>query len=250
MRLKCAGIAAALLLTLTVIAPSPRAAPNAAAKAQVFVVATLYKRHESVPAYDLATLRKVIQAIKPEVLVLDVTPDELKNEKVWPGKIEYPGVVFPLMKELKVRAYGSEPAEPLFGELSQAAGTAYRQLEQMHPQAFQTMKRHEQATYEGLKTVWRSPADVNSTVTDTIIAGKRALEERLVGETATSAQQRWNEHHAERVLDAARQNPGKRILFLVGIENRYAVVNQLRQNPHINLVEMESWLRANYPLRE
>jgi hypothetical protein len=85
MRLKFAGIAAALLLTLTVIAPSPRAAPNAADKAQVFVVATLYKRHESVPAYDLATLRKVILAIKPEVLVLDITPDELKNEKVWDG---------------------------------------------------------------------------------------------------------------------------------------------------------------------
>lgn len=236
----------ALLLSIIIAALLAPVVTTGSGKTQVFVVSTLYKRHESVPAYDLETLRKVILAIKPDVFVLDVTPDELKNEKVWPGKIEYPGVIFPLMKELKVRAYGSEPKEPLFSELSGAATRAHKQLEETNPQAFQAMGRHRQATYDGLKIIWKSPADVNSAMTDTIIAGMMALEERIISEVAMSSQRRWDEHHVERILDAAKQNPGKRILVLVGIQSRCSINDQLKRNSQIDLVEMESWLRKNY----
>lgn len=254
MRLKCTvltTITVLLFIISTTLLPpaitqAMTQARTSAGKTQVFVVGTLYKRHESVPTYDLDVLRKVIRAIKPEVFVLDVTPDELKNEKVWPGKIEYPGAIFPLMHELKVRAYGSEPKEPLFSEISQSAGKAYKEFGQTNPQAFQAMERHGQATYDALKISWKSPAEVNSAVTDTIIAGKKALEEHMVGEAAKSAQQRWDEHHVERILDAVKENPGKRILVLVGIESRYSINNQLRRNSQIDLVEMEAWLRANY----
>ncbi|MGH9842532.1 MAG: hypothetical protein ACREEM_27640 [Blastocatellia bacterium] len=235
-----------LLLSIVIAALLPPVVTTGSGRTQVFVVSTLYSRHESVPAYDLATLRKVILAIEPDVFVLDVTPDELKNEKVWPGKVEYPGVIFPLMKELKVRAYGSEPKEPLFSELSGAATRAHNQLEQTSPQAFQAIGRHKQATYDGLKIIWKSPADVNSAVTDTIIAGMTALEEQIVGEAAISGQRRWDQHHVERILDAAKQNPGKRLLVLVGIQSRYSIINQLKRNSRIDLVEMESWLRKNY----
>ncbi len=234
-----------LSISMTTLLPVVATAQINSGKTQVFVVSTLYKRHESTPAYDLVALRKLILAIKPDVFVLDVTPDELKNEKVWVGKVEYPGVIFPLMKELKVRAYGSEPKEPLFSELSGAGGKAYQQLRKTSPEAFEAMERHGKATYDALGVTWTSPADVNSAATDTIIAGKKTLEYRIVGEVAGSAQQRWDEHHVERILDAAKENPGKRLIVLVGIESRYWINNQLKRNSQIELVEMESWLRTN-----
>ena len=89
-------------------------------RSQVFVLGTLYKRHEAVPRYDLAALRRTISAIQPDALVLDVTPRELATRKVWPGKIEYPGVVFPLIDAGRYRVYAAEPDEPMFTEIVQS----------------------------------------------------------------------------------------------------------------------------------
>src|SRR5688572_11821105 len=70
-------------------------------KSEVFVLATLYSRHKTTPVYDLDTLKKIIQAIRPDVFVLDVTPTELKEQQVFPSKIEYPVAIFPLVNDGK-----------------------------------------------------------------------------------------------------------------------------------------------------
>jgi hypothetical protein len=53
-----------------------------AAPADVFVLATLYRRHQSTPAYDHPRLRALIERIAPEVVVLDVSPRELRDQAV------------------------------------------------------------------------------------------------------------------------------------------------------------------------
>ncbi len=44
---------------------------------------------------------------------------------------------------------------------------------------------------------------------------------------------------------AVAENAGKRIVGLVGIENRDAVNRRLRGSPGITLVDMERWLREH-----
>lgn len=219
--------------------------PNVnAAKAEVFVVGTLYSRHKTVPTYDLATLRRIILAIKPDVVVLDVNPDELKQEKVHESKIEYSGVIFPLLKSEKYRAYPAEPRQPMFDEIVQSVSKGFEQFEKQNPDKSAVMKQYHKSLYEALKISWQTPADVNGAMTDRVLSGKEAIQERFVREYEVG-QRRWNQNTTDMVLRAVKENPNKRILLLYGIDNCYWVRNALRQNKNINLIDIEQWLQVN-----
>jgi hypothetical protein len=231
-----------ILLTLGVLFDGLLRVPE---KTPVFVLGTLYKRHEAVPRYDLAALRRALSAIQPAALVLDVTPEELAARKVWPGKIEYPGVIFPFIDAGRYRVYAAEPDEPMFSEIVQSISAAVKALEREQPEVSAGLDRLEDAAYGALYRSWQSPADVNSAVTDRVMSGKQALESRLVGPVMLEGGERWNRHVLDVILQATRENRGRRVLVLVGIENRHWFVEHLRGLPDVELVEMESWLRQN-----
>lgn len=228
------------LLALAAAVPVPVAAAD---RGEVFVISTLYSRHKQVPTYDLATLKRLIDTVKPDVLVLDVTPTELRTRKVWPGKVEYTDVIFPYLDAQRIAAYGSEPDEALFKQLTGAAGDSYKAFHADNPAGAKAMDAVKQASYQALATGWKSAADVNSAKTDHIVAGLREIEEGLVGGAAARVQQQWDEHHALRLQDAVRAHPGKRVLMLVGIESRYRVLQELKAAGAIQPVESEAWLR-------
>lgn len=232
-----------LLLTLAMTS----ADTHAADRTQLFIVGTLYKRHERIAAYDLAALRRTIQAIKPDALVLDITPDELRTRTVHASKIEYPGVIFPLLDDGRLPAFAAEPSEPMFTEIVQATIAAGKDFEQQRPAESATMKQFTESLYAGLAAFWKSPADVNSAATDRLFAGKRALQARLMGPVDTDGWNRWNQHTADVAMVAARRHRGKRVLVLVGIENRYWLLEHLRDAPGIDLVDIEAWLRKQAP---
>lgn len=171
--------------------------PAFAAKNEVFVVGTLYKRHETVAVYDLQTLRRIILAIKPDVVVLDITPDELKLEKVHASKTEYPNVIFPLVKSEKYRAYAAAPAEPLFGEIVQSVSRGFQAFEKERPEESAAMKQYTASLFETLKFSWKTPADVNGGLTDKVLSGKEVLRDNFVAEYK-NGQRRWN--HSSRCL--------------------------------------------------
>jgi hypothetical protein len=180
-------------------------------------------------------------------LVLDVTPSELKGWKVWPGKIEYTEVIFPLAKNGQYHLYPAEPAEPMFSEIVNATTEAINKFKAANPDAAAALKQFEASTYEALKVSWRAPADVNSQVTDHVLLGKTTLEGRLVGPVREDGQRRWDQHTVEVTLRAMRENQGKRVLVLAGIENCYRIREALSRDPKINLVNMEQWLRDRAP---
>jgi hypothetical protein len=230
---------------LGLLAATPVAGTKALANGQgeLFVMATLYARHKAVPAYDLRVLRQVIDAVKPAVLVLDVTPNELRTRKVWPGKVEYIDVIFPYLDATGIPAYGSEPDEPLFKQLTGAVGEAYKTFGERNPAGAKALDELKQSTYRAMATGWASAADVNSEKTDRLVAALRELEEGLVGEQVARVQVQWDRHHAERLREAVRAHPGKRVLMLVGIESRYRVLEELRTAGDIRPVASEAWLR-------
>jgi hypothetical protein len=231
------------LLGLLPLAAAVALPVSATTAGEVFVISTLYARHRQVPAYDLAALRRVIDAIRPDVLVLDVTPTELRTRKVWPGKVEYTDVIFPWLDAARATAYGSEPDEALFKQLTGAAGDSYKAFNEQNPAGAKALDTLKQATYQALFSGWKSAADVNSDRTDHIVAGLREIEEGLVGGQAARVQRQWDEHHALRLGDAVRAHPGRRVLMLVGIESRYRVMQELRAAGGLRPVAAEAWLR-------
>lgn len=235
-----------LLLALTLAVATMGARGGLAAeRTEVFVLGTLYKRHEVVPAYDLPALRRIVTAIKPDVLVLDCTPREIAEERVHPSKVEYPGVIFPLMREGRYKIYAAEPDEPLFSEIVQSIVTATTVFEKERPDAAAAWKRYGESTYGALTALWRSPADVHEHVTATALAGKQALDGELVGAALVDGSARWNRHWADAILKAAHENPGRRILATVGIENRAPIAKALEPEAALTVVDMARWLREH-----
>lgn len=229
---------------LGVLAAAPAATRAAlATQGEVFVVSSLYSRHKLVPAYGLPVLRQVIEAVKPDVLVLDVTPKELRTRKVWPGKVEYLDVIFPYLDATGIPALGSEPDEALFNQLTGSVGQAYKAFGERNPAGAKALDELKQATYRALASGWSSAADVNSEKTDRLVAALREIEEGLVGQEAAQVQAQWDQHHADRLRDAVHAHAGKRVLMLVGIESRYRVLRNLRSADEIHPTDAEAWLR-------
>jgi hypothetical protein len=77
-------------LLLAVVSSGVQAAPPT----QVFVLGSLYSRHKTIESYDLDALRRVVLAIDPDVVVVDCTPTEVREQKVHVSKIEFPQVLF------------------------------------------------------------------------------------------------------------------------------------------------------------
>lgn len=209
----------------------------------VFVVATLYSRHNTTPVYNLDVLSQVVKGIAPDVVVLDVNPTELQQQKVYPGKVEYTQVIFPWLNARKCRAYAGEPGEPEYTEIVEATRQAHKAFETDKAVAFAAWSKYKEGTFEALRASWQSAADVNSETTDKVLAGKLALQGKLVGSVDASGWERWNQYTAGVVLQAVRENPGKRILLLTGLDNCYAIRSILRTHDTINLVNMEQWLK-------
>lgn len=214
-------------------------------KNEVFVLATLYSRHKTTPVYDLDTLKKIIQAIKPHVFVLDVTPTELQERKVYPSKVEYPGAIFPVINAGKYAVYPAEPPEPMFTEIVNAVKDVRQQFRTKRPEAAKAVDQLTLSVFDVLKAGWLTPADVNSRVTDQALAVKRGIEERLTGPVDVECGIRWTQYIVKITLQAAKEHPGKRILVLNGIENCNVLRAELACNKDIGLVDMEQWLRSH-----
>ncbi|MGE5927164.1 MAG: hypothetical protein ACM357_07415 [Gemmatimonadota bacterium] len=236
-----ASLLSAILLR-AMAAPPSADGQSAAGPSEVYVLATLYQRHDSTPAYDHATLRALIERIAPDVVVLDVSPTELREQSVHPSKREYPEVIFPLVRERGLRAYAGEPDEPEFTRIVQGLGAALGQFRSAHPGAAAADRAYQEATFRALAHLWRTPADVNGALTDQLLAARRAYQDRVAGPEVAEAWRRWNEHAVAIVRQAQRENPGGRILVLVGVENCARLRASLARLPELRVVDMEEWL--------
>lgn len=240
-------IAARLRTAIVALAAGVLAAPAAAqdaAPVEVFVVATLYRRHAEVPAHGHDSLRAIIERIRPTAVVLDVSPRELRDQTVHPSKAEYPQVIFPYVRQHGLRSYAGEPDEPVFSEVVQRLGRALSAFRTEDSATARADVEHDKATWAALARVWHSPADVNGALTDQVLAARRAYQDRVAGPEVASAWRTWNDHAVAMVRRAAAENPGSRVLVLIGVENAALIRPALAQFPGLNLVDVEGWLRA------
>lgn len=214
----------------------------ALAASDVYLLGTLYKRHEQVPAYDVATLVRIVEKVAPDVLVLDVTPDELRKRTVFPGKVEYTNGIFPLMDKRSFITYPAEPAEPMFSEIVEAVKSRLQQFDKEQPALSASYKRTEKNMYSLLGKHWTTAARVQDEVSADMIDAASKLHAELVGPVMKDAGERWDRHTADMVKRAVSEHPGKRVLVLTGIRNRPLVQRHLQIDPAIKLVDMPAWL--------
>ncbi|MEI7037603.1 hypothetical protein [Fulvimonas yonginensis] len=230
-----------ILLAAWAILPAVAAARPPAAT--VIVLDTLHQMHAQVPAYDNAVLRRTIERLHPDVLCVELQPDDLETRPAEPNKQEYPAVIYPLIDRHHYRVYAMEAPEPLAGRILAPYRANAAAFDARQPARSEAFGKYTDGLYAALQAHWTSPADVNDATTDLAMRAKHALQEALMGPAEHAGWRAWNTHFLQVIQRAARENPGRRIVVTVGAEHGYWLRDHLRHAAGVNLLDTPAVLR-------
>jgi hypothetical protein len=117
------------------------------------------------------------------------------------------------------------------------------ELRKQHPDAADAFSKFIDSLYGYLFSYWKSAAEVNSHRTDALFEVKHSYQNELFGEKQKLAWEGWNMHFLDKILEAARANPGKRLIVIVGAEHSYWLRKKLREQEGVILIEPGSVLK-------
>lgn len=211
----------------------------------VYVVGAIQRLHATEPSFTFDHLRRIIEAIRPEVMVLEVRPDELDARKETQGRPEYPAVVWPYLAARPTTALPMEPGGEAFAAMTGEAGRLFGDFAKQKPEADAYMTRLGRALSTVLQDHWRHPADAHDAVTIDLVRAQGLAQAQLGGAAFETSQAEWDGYMIARTREAIAAHPGKRILVLASYRNLGAFRAALKDEPR--LVDMETWLRAASP---
>lgn len=212
--------------------------------AQVAVLATLHQLHATTPGYSFDALGHAIEQLRPDVLCVELQPYDLQRRPAEATKQEYPEVVYPLIDRHHYRVYAMEPPEPTYSDILKPYIQAGHDFSQQVPEQAEAFSRYSDGVYTGLQAYWTSPTRVNDAVTDSVLRAKHELQQAMVGDGERTGWERWNRHFLGVILQAAKENPGRRIVVIVGAEHGYWLRGHLAQVPGVQLLDTAALLQA------
>lgn len=211
----------------------------------VYVVGAIQRLHATEPDFTFDDLRRIIEAVRPDVMVLEVRPDELGARKETQGRPEYPAVVWPYLAARPTTALPMEPGGEAFAAMTGEAGRLFGSFAQQKPDADAYMTRLGRALSTVLQDHWRHPADAHDAVTIDLVRAQGLAQAQLGGAAFETSQAEWDGYMVARTREAIATHPSKRILVLASYRNLGAFREGLKDEPR--LVDMEAWLRAALP---
>jgi hypothetical protein len=217
--------------------------------AGVFVVGALHALHAEVPGFGYEELRKVIETIQADTMVLEVRPDELAERLDTQGRPEYPNVVWPLLNDSR-GAVPMEPGGSLFTEMVDAVSQSFAAFTERDQASASFLSAYQRSLAAVLRSYWRHPADAHDPVTDELSRGLYLLQYTLVGDTFREFQDRWDQYMIDRALETIDAQRHRRILVLGSYRNRHRFDEAVRAAHADRVVQMDEWLRDRLPVVE
>lgn len=227
-------------------APPAWAEPKPAADS-VLIIGALHELHVSEPAFDYDRLRAAIIAYAPDLQVLEVRPDELAEKKLTPGRPEYPAIIWPLLTEMRIEAVAMEPGGATFEEIAGQARAAFDALTKANPDGAATLSRFESLSEVILLKYWNTAARVQDATTASLATGVEAAQFAVTGPEFATAQERWNNFMADKMLQSIRTNPAKRIMVIGSYKNRALLEQAAREAAPLRIIVASDWLEAMEP---
>jgi hypothetical protein len=188
---------------------------------EVIVLSTLHQLHGEIEGYSFQDLLNLIEQLNPDVLAVELTTEDLESRRDHSTKQEYQESVFPLLEKYNYIVVPLEPSQPLFDEIVGLVRTAQSNLSARKPVLAEAFGIYAESLYEMLRETWTSPEAVNSRDTDLLFESKHRYQNAIFGPMEAEGWERWNQHFLDQILDASKNNPGKRIVVLVGAEHSY-----------------------------
>lgn len=236
-----------IFLVLPLFFARPASAVASTPENAVLVIGALHGLHDREPAFDYDRLRAAIRAFAPDILVLEVRPDELAERKETPGRPEYPAVIWPLLAQTKVEAVAMEPGGDLFKAIAGDAGAAFDALKQRDPDGAKALSRLDTDVDEILLIHWRSAGQVHDDVTASMTAAVHAAQFALAGPVFAAAQARWERHMSDQMLHAVRAHPGKRVMVIGSYKNRAMLERVLGEAAPKRAIGASNWFARMDP---
>lgn len=236
---------AAACLFLLLAAPAHAATPEALDG--VYVVGALHGLHPKENAFTYEDLARVVAYARPDVLVLEVRPDELAGRTETPGRPEFPQVIWPYLAAHRVTAVAMEPGGARFKEITGAVGAEIGAFEARDPEGYAAWKRLYRAMEAAFLAYWASPADTQNQITGDLTAAFAATEAQLIGPAFSLRQSEWDGYMVTEAREAILAHPGKRILVLASYRNRATLEAAIKAAAPERVVDVEAWLRGLPP---
>ena len=188
----------------------------------VAVLGTLAEFHREPIPYDLAALVRLVRELRPDLLCLDITPEQWRSQDFGNLPPEYRDALLPLAHQTDIVvvpiAGDHAPQEP---EATGWRGTASAVLRRW---------------LAGLQRTAPDPDAVNEGprhfVADLLYEGVAAL----AREPTRRARQAHIAHLVEQVLAVVRRDPGCRVLVAVNVRYCHHIRHALRRHPEVALV--------------
>lgn len=199
-------------MAITVTAPPVVRTP-------VAVLGTLAEFHRHPIPYDLAALVRLVRALRPDLLCLEMTPEQWSRREFSDLPPEYRDALLPLAQQTDIVvvpiAGDRPPPEPTASSWRGSVIVLLRRL-----LAFV------QRTAPG-------PAALNEGPLHHMADGLYGLIARLSGPEAVRAWRAHTDHLVAQVLSVARRDPGRRILVVVNLRHCHHIRPALRRHPQI-----------------
>jgi hypothetical protein len=151
--------------------------------------------------------------------------------------------VYPLLGVTNWATVALEPKGPRRTELIGLLGGAEQELQKTSPQKDEAFDTYNDTLFKYLLAEWHSGADVNAAWTDRLFAVKHSFQHSLYGPQEEQGWEGWNQYFLQQIETAAKQNPGKRIVVIVGVEHGYWLREHLRTQEDVRLLDTAGLLQ-------
>lgn len=193
-----------------------------ATRTPVAVLGTLAEFHRDPIPYDLPALVRLVRQLRPDLLCLDMTPEQWRREAFGDLPPEYRDALLPLAHQtdiVVVPIAGDRPPE----EPSAAGWRAILIA------VLRRLLAYVQRTAPGPTALNEGPLHHVADLLYSLIA-------RVSGPDTVRAWKTHTAHLVRQVLDVARRDPGRRVLVVVNLRHCHHIRPALSAHPEIGVV--------------
>ncbi len=191
-------------------------------RTSVAVLGTLAEFHREPIPYDLDALVRLVTDLRPDLLCLDITPDQWQRRDFADLPPEYRDALLPLAHQTDIVVV------PIAGDrpLEEPVATGWR------GKVIAVLRRW----LADLQRTAPGPAALNEGWRHHVADALYSAIAWLAGDDARRASQMHTAHLTRQVLEIARRDPGCRVLVVVNVRHCHHIRPALRKYPEIDIV--------------